>query len=286
MLQSLKDTVREPSGTKSAILLALKSQTGLHKAWVVVEAEEDVAVYEKYMQSGTTVVKTSVDSTGRRGYANVEIIVCEVKEEESKAHIMGIRDADYTRYNSEYVLPVNIFLTDRRDLETTLLEAESVKQALRTWVSTYDEAFATCIPLCRHLGYLRIYNEMADLSVTFHKNLRIAKYWDFSKHCIQVGWEQDITAKFVSLAEGKCSATDVSAFIVEKSLEVESDYDICQGHDILNLLSLVLIKKEYSEKSIMLKMIEAYSLDDFKATRLYANIKEWQGAEGVNVLVA
>ena len=48
----------------------------------------------------------------------------------------------------------------------------------------------------------------------------------------------------------------------------------------------MLIKKEYSEKSIMLKMIEAYSLDDFKATQLYANIKEWQITEDVNVLVA
>ena len=286
MLQSLKDVVREPYGTKSAILLALKSHTGLRKAWIVVEAEEDVAVYEHFMRPDTTIVKTSVDSTGRKGYGNVEKIVHDVKEEESRAHIIGIRDADYLRYKDGYVPPVNIFLTDRRDLEMTLLEAESVKQALRTWVSTFDEAYAKCILLCRYFGYLRIYNEIADLSVVFHKNLRPTKYWDFTKHCIQSGWEQDCTAKFVALAEGKCSDTDVSAFVDDKTLEVESDYDICRGHDLLSILSLVLIKKEYSEKSIMLKMIEAYSLDDFKATQLYANIKEWQITEDVNVLVA
>lgn len=286
MLRSLKDTVREPSGTKSAILQALKSPRGLHVSWIVVEAEDDVDVYRKFMHPESTIVKSSEDNTGRKGYANVEIIVQEIKKEELRAHIIGIRDADYLRYKDGYVPPVNIFLTDRRDLEMTLFEAESVKQALRTWVSTFDEAYAKCIPVCRYFGYLRIYNEIADLSVVFHKNLRPTKYWDFTQHCIQSGWEQDCTAKFIALVEGKCLDTDVSAFIAKKNLEAESDYDICRGHDLLSLLSLVLIKKEYSEKSIMLKMIGAYSLDDFMTTQLYANIKEWQNKEDINVLIA
>lgn len=43
MLQSLQNTVSEPSGTKSAIRQALMSPAGLRVVWVVVEAEEDVA---------------------------------------------------------------------------------------------------------------------------------------------------------------------------------------------------------------------------------------------------
>lgn len=286
MLQSLKDTVLEPTGTKAAIRQAMMSPAGLRVAWVVVEAEEDVAVYEKFMRPDSTVVKTSEDSSGRKGYANVEFIVREIKEEVPVAHIMGIRDADYSRYEEGFTVPDNIFLTDRRDLEMTLLEADSVTQALRTWAPDYDAALAKCISVCRHFGYLRIYNEMADLSVVFHKNLRPAKYWDFNQRCIVEGWEQDSMAKFVALAGDKCTAADVRAFITTHSLEGESLYDICRGHDLLNLLSLVLIKKEYSEKSIMHKMTEAYSLENFKATQLYANLKEWQDAEGVFALVA
>ena len=48
MLQSLQNTVSEPSGTKAAIRQALMSPAGLRVAWVVVEAEEDVTVYEKF----------------------------------------------------------------------------------------------------------------------------------------------------------------------------------------------------------------------------------------------
>ncbi len=286
MLLSLKDTVLEPSGTKAAIRQALMSPAGLRVVWVIVEAEEDVAVYEKFMRPDSTVVKTSEGSTGRKGHANVESIVREIKEEVPVTHIMGIRDADYSRYKEGYKLPVNIFLTDHRDLEMTLLEADSVKQALRSWTPDYDAALAKCIPVCRHFGYLRIYNDVADLSVVFHKNLSPTKYWDFNQHCIVEGWELDSTSKFLALAGDKCTAEDVSAFITTHSLEQESFYDICRGHDLLKLLSQALVHLQYKEENIMAKIIEEYSFDDFKTTRLYASILVWQNEEGVSALVA
>ena len=287
MLQSLQNTVSEPSGTKAAIRQALMSPAGLRVAWVVVEAEEDVTVYEKFMQPDSTVVKTSEGETGRKGYANVELIVSEIKKEVPVVHIMGIRDTDYSRYEEGYEAPANIFLTDRRDLEMLLLEAESVKQSLRTWAPAYDEAFSKCIPVCRHFGYLRIYNELADLSVRFHDNLRPNKYWDFKQQAVVASWEQDITEKFVELSAGGCTAQDVKVFITTQKLEDENLYDICRGHDLLNLLSLTLVDVQtYSVKAIMTKMTEAYSLDDFKATKLYSSIKTWQTTEGVTALVA
>lgn len=286
-MKSLKDTVCEPSGTQSAIRQALKSPAGLRIAWIVVEAEEDVAVYEKFMQRDSTVVKTSEDNTGRKGYANVEIIVRAIKEEEPRAHIMGIRDADYSRYKDGYSVPVNIFLTDRRDLEMMLMEANSVKQVLQDWIPNYDKALSKCAPVCRHFGYLRIYNDVADLSVKFHDHLRPSKYWDFRQQAMAIGWEQDSTAKFVALSEGGCTALDVTSFIATHELEEEKLYDVCRGHDILKLLSLTLVDVQtYSVGAIMAKMTAAYSLEDFKATKLYANIQAWQAAEGVTVLVA
>lgn len=287
MLQSLQNTVQEPSGTKSAIRQALMSPAGLRVVWVVVEAEEDVAVYEKFMQPDSTVVKTSEGETGRKGYANVEVIVSEIKQEVPVAHIIGIRDADYSRFEADCTVPVNIFLTDRRDLEMMLLEADSVKQSLRSWAPAFDEAFAKCMPVCRHFGYLRIYNEVADLSVKFHDNLHPNKYWDYQQQAMKATWEQDSTAKFVALSEGKCAATDVTAFITTHKLENENLYDICRGHDLLKLLSLTLVNVQtYSVDAIMAQMTNAYTMDDFKATRLYASILTWQTNERVTALVA
>lgn len=287
MLQSLQKTVREPSGTKAAIRQAMMSPSGLRMVWVVVEAEEDVAVYEKFMQPDSTVVKTSEGETGRKSYANVELIVHEIKQEVPVAHIMGIRDADYTRYKDGYEAPANIFLTDRRDLEMMLLEAESVQQALRSWTPAFDEAFAKCIPVCRHFGYLRIYNEATDMSVKFHDNLRPNKYWNYQQQAVKPTWEQDSTVKFVELSEGKSAVAGIKSFITTHKLEDENLYDICRGHDLLKLLSLTLVDVQtYSVEAIMAKMTEAYSIDDFKETRLYSNVYTWQVNEGVTALVA
>lgn len=287
MLQSLRDTFHEPSGTKSAILQAMRSPAGIRVVWVVVEAEEDVAFYEKFMRKDSTVVKTSESETGRKGYANVEIIVSEIKEEVPLAHIIGIRDADYSRYKGCDNVPMNIFLTDRRDLEMMLLEAETVKKELRVWIPAFDEAFAKCIPVCRHFGYLRIYNEVADLSVTFHKQLTPNKYWDYQQQTVKDSWEQECTTQFVELSDGCCTFADIKSFITIHKLLEENLYDVCRGHDFLNLLSLTLIDVQtYSVENMMTQMIKAYSMEDFKSTQLYASIQAWQTAEGVMALVA
>ena len=70
-------------------------------------------------------------------------------------------------------------------------------------------------------------------------------------------------------------------------IKIKNLYDVCRGHDLLKLLSLTLVDvKTYSVEAIMVKMTEAYSMDDFKATRLYASILAWQTSERVTALVA
>lgn len=287
MLKSLRDTVCEPSGTQSAIRQALKSPTGLRVAWIVVEAEEDVAVYEKFMQRDSTVVKTSAGNTGRKGYANVEIIVRAIKEEESRAHIMGIRDADYSRYKGNYSLPVNIFLTDRRDLEMMLLETESVKKALKDSIPEFEQVWNKCVPICRLFGYMRICNDLLGLDVRFRNILKTGLFWDYGKHSLMGKWEERCMDTFTSHTKGQYTSDQIKSFISGKDLAKESFYDICRGHDVLRLMSLTLVQEHlYSEEKIMAKMIEAYSLGDFKATKLYADIQNWQEKEGVFALVA
>ena len=287
MWSSLEDTVAEIPGTQSAILQSLNSPQGVNTVWIVVEAEEDFNTYNKFMHPEATQVKTSEDSEGRKGYGNVEKIVQEVKSLVPSAHIMGIRDTDYTRYEDGYEAPANIFMTDRRDLEMMLMEADSVKQALRAWAPTFDAALAKCVPICRHFGYLRIYNGLNKLFVSFHDNLKTVKYWDDNIHDLKQNWEQESTSKFVSLAEKDCSADAITEFVSTLSLDKEDFLDVCRGHDLIPVLSKALIRNHiYSEVNIMIKMTEAYTMDDFKATRLYASIQAWQTAEGVTALAA
>lgn len=72
---------------------------------------------------------------------------------------------------------------------------------------------------------------------------------------------------------GLCKA---GAFYLTHTFARESDYDVCQGHDTLQLLSLSLVDTAtYSQDLIWEKCFDAYTIDDFKNTRLYASLQAW-----------
>lgn len=288
MAGSLSSVVASPIFTKAAILQALKSDAGMRTAWIVVEAEDDYNVYNGFMDPSSTIVKTSEGDDGRRGYANVELIVTEIKAEEPATHICGIRDADFTKYeDTAHVFPANIFPTDRRDLEMMMLESATVQNALRTWAVQFDPALAKVTPVCRYIGYLRIYNHVKGLSCVFKDQLRVGRFWDFVAQDWVADWQNQYNTRFISLSAGRCDESMLNLFVEEKKLHVESIYDIIRGHDLLSALSLALINTNiFSPLNIMQKMIDAYSIDDFKTTRLYASIRAWQESEGVSVLAA
>lgn len=288
MAAALSSVVASPLYTKDSILQALKSDKGQKTAWVVVEAEDDYNVYQQFMDSSSTVVKTSEGDDGRRGCANVELIVTEVKAAMTTAHICGIRDTDYTKYEeTAHVYPANIFLTDRRDLEMMMLENGSVQTALRAWTNQYDSAITKITPICRCLGYIRICNHVKGLACVLRDKLRVSRFWNFDSQDWVAGWEMQIRVRFFGLSNGNCNETILNSFIAGKNLLTESFYDVCRGHDVLSALSLALINtNDYSPSKFMLKMRNAYSMSDFKTTRLYASLKAWQESEGIVALVA
>lgn len=284
MSKSLRYTVSDPIDTESAIRLALKTPVGLRVTWVIVEAEADVYVYGKFMLPDTTVVKTSVDDFGHKGYRNVEHIVCEIRNECPVAHIIGIRDADYSRYDPTSAKTDNVFLTDYRDLEMLLLKSDTVLQSLKDWVPDFGNVFPQCVSVCRHFGYMRICNAIYGLFVKF-RELRVSKFWDFGIQSVIADWQRRSTDKFIELAGSGLTVDGFKAFVIEKDLENEDSHHVCQGHDLISLLSLSLKNvKVYSEQAIMQRMMDSYGIDDFRKTQLYADILEWQDGEGVTVL--
>ena len=287
MAASLMSTVSMPDYTKASILMALKTPAGLRTVWIVVEAEDDVRVYGKFVNPDTTMVKTSTDSRGRKGYANVETVVTEVKDEVPKSHILGIRDADYSRYEVEtHCFPDNVFATDYRDLEMTLMKSDRVKTAFKKWTDRYDEVLAISEPICRFWGYMRIYNHIYDLSCPFHNKLKITKFWDFNAHALSGNWKEKSLSLFITLVGNHCTESSFNSFVSTHSLDSDDFYNICRGHDLLSILSLALVDvHSYSVEKMMTLMKDAYTLDDFRSTNLYGKIKAWQENEGVKALM-
>ena len=174
----------------------------------------------------------------------------------------------------------DLFVTDNRDLEMMLFAAPSVVSEMEMWASGFSQAWQRVVPVARHLGYVRICNHVNDYSCIIRATVKPGKLWDYNTHDFNPDWQSICS----SALEEVISKAELDVFIEENSLSYVSTYDICRGHDVVNLLSLALVRKEFTSKAITNKIIEAYAIEDFQRTNLYTDLLIWQRNRGVTVL--
>lgn len=283
-MSDLYDIVLEhPQMTRESLKFALQSESGLSKVWVVVEGKGDVAVFSRLFSSTTISVNQGVDDKGNGGYANVENVVGYVVSENSQANVFGIRDKDYTPYQTPpRAIPDNIFLTDRRDLEMMLAESPSVRSAFSS-VDRFDQAERKVMPVLRYLGYQRIYIGCHNMLCVFEDVVKVSKVWDYNSHDLFADWKRNCDDGLQ--AKMNVTQDQMLQFIEEKELEQENDFDICRGHDYVGYVSRALVDTaKYSEEYLYSTMYDNYSLQDFMGTNLCASILAWQNERGVVVI--
>lgn len=281
MDKSLRSNTNELVCTKAAIKMAMRSPAGSRVVWAIVEGKDDVDFYSRMLNKDAITIKISEGDDGRRGYKYVEMIVVEIVEEEINAKIFGIRDRDYTFFEfPTHVFPENIFVTDRRDLEMMLLESPSVVSGLEEWTSCFAQAWQKIIPVARYLGYMRICNHVNDYGCILRNSIKPGNLWDFGIHEFISSWK----SVCVSAMNAWISEKELEQFIIMKDLQAFSDYDICRGHDVIKLLTLALVRKEYTKDVITNKIINLYTYNDFQRTNLYSKIKSWGNKRSLKVL--
>lgn len=287
MAQSLRNSIQQPSHTKAVIKSAMRSPQGRLRVWCVVESEDDVKVYSKFFVENSVSVLPSEDEDGRCSCRNVESIVSDLYNEFPDPRLFGIRDMDYTYFDSSYVCPDNVFLTDYRDIEIMMLNSESVRNGLNSWNPTFNSVIEKSMESMRFMGYLRIFNDLKQTSCTFKGRLtKVSLVWDYSTHSLLHDYEDRVLNKFKENCKIDVSDEDVSNFIADMELDsIDLNY-ICRGHDVCRMISVMMIKREYSDtKEIFSKMVDSYSLDDFYKTGLYHSLRDWSEKRDLTFLI-
>ena len=282
-MADLYDTVQEPKMTRESLKLALQSDSGISKVWVVVEGSADVAVFGRLFSEATVSVRQGVNDKGNGGFSNVEDIVSYVSSENPEANIFGIRDKDYTLYQTPpKTFPNNVFITDRRDLEMMLSESTSVRDGFAA-IAGFDEAERKVMPVLRYLGYQRIYVDCHHLLCEFEDVVKVSRVWDFGTHDLVTDWKQNCDDALQERLNVRPS--QLERFVEEKTLEQESNYDIIRGHDYVGYVSRALVNTaKYSEDYLYKMMYDNYSMQDFSQTNLCNTIRAWQNERGVVVV--
>ncbi|MDE7347472.1 MAG: hypothetical protein K2N48_12135 [Muribaculaceae bacterium] len=285
MPQSLQSSVLQPSHTKAVIQASMKSTGGRQRVWCIVESDDDVEVFERFFLAPVVSVLPSTNEEGRRSYHNVESIVLDLYAEERNPQVFGIRDRDYTSFSAMYTCPANIFLTDDRDLEMMMLKSSSVIEDLRSRDPNFPANVSLSSDVMRFLGYLRIYNDVKQLSCTFKDNLtKVSLVWDNSNHYIYPDYKDRLFSKFQDINATAVTRAEFDQFIAENNLEDKTNYDICRGHDVCRLLCSIMIKKQFSNPKVIFQwMKDSYSFEAFQQTSLYHDLVDWSDNRGLTI---
>lgn len=275
----------------------LRSRT----TFVIVEGADDLAFYMRFFNRKVTSLyySTKLDANGDvkdGGCKELQRIVSNVLDDKRTDKVIGIMDTDYRKYKKGFTCPFNIFLTDYRDMEMMALSTSSVQQSLNGWIADYESQLDQIQPILRHAGTLRILNDIYQLGCSFKKKVKIDCVYDEQSHTIYPDWKKRYNSAFkegclknkkqkgfkkIAVTLNYCRA---QIHKTVRSYKEEDFYNICQGHDFMSLLSKCLVKTSvYSIENIWTKCFDAYTIVDFKQTKLYYSLHAWESKKGLSL---
>lgn len=260
------------------------------KVIVLVEGDDDIPVYEKLLIHSSTIVKAAPEGNGVRGCRYVELVTERIVSQKPNTALIGIRDADYTKWLPGYVLPTNVFRTDEHDMEMMLMRGVNLSQsldglkqgAMGIWIWVRDNI---CIPR----GQMRLLNDVLDLRCSFKDQARISNLWDFSHGSVRKGgWQTLMETDFIRNCNSqngvKFTPRAMRIEIAKLKLNNVPWYEICQGHDSVKALQYELNDSKINENIITKIIRDAYSVIDFHNTRLCNDLIMFSRKFGMNIV--
>jgi len=272
MLTSLSTASSPFKNALNTVPLAAKSLKGSKLVYIIVEDESDMLIYQKFFDFNCTHIFISCISDKENASGSclyVEKIVKTISQT-SSAFIIGIRDADYTTFDTNYSLPDNVFRTDARDIEMMLFECNEVTTEFNKKID-FQQYYNKTVTAARIIGYYRIFNDINKLGFSFKNQLNYSELLDKKSGDM-------IAVSFVSFSDvffadsENLTKDDLDNFI--KRIEHAPNSVVCRGHDVVTILANYL-RNKYTKKEIELTMAVYYSFDSFKETRLYRDIEKW-----------
>lgn len=247
--------------------------------FLLVEGSSDKVFYERFID------KSACELEIAAGKFRV-INVLEILEKSSFCGVLGIVDADFDRLESLSYNSPNLLLTDTHDLETMLINSPALNKIVREFGSEDKiakfgmDVRTVLVEAGRSIGYLRWISQRDRLELTFNG----IKYSKFIK-------EQSLQLDELELIKEVKNKSQMLSLdnkaILQRITEHKSDshdcWQVCCGHDLVEILSLGLrkaigtmkpseIEPDNLERSLRLAYEEVY----FRQTQLYANIRQWE----------
>lgn len=269
-MQSVQDS-QTPASFIDTIRLSLRHPAGNKKYWILVEGETDQKLYQKLIDGD----KTQVKAVSPKGIVSLRSILQTLLAESTESlqpikHVLGIRDADFLHLDGQQESQVNLFITDFHDAEMTMIACD---ETFKSWVSEYlseeldnfQQLRQQFLHALKFLSGLRWLNNLEDLTLNFDG------FYDES--CLNSNRQECIDKLAKRSLNGK---REVSVEEIDKLVaEVTDYYNLCNGHDMENLMSR-RVHGNYNAKRVGESLRLAYHKHNFASTQLYQSLIKWQ----------
>ncbi|MBD2312831.1 DUF4435 domain-containing protein [Desertifilum sp. FACHB-1129] len=242
-----------PEREATAIRLRRSTFSG---TFLLVEGSSDKIFYERFVdKTECTVITNSIPGKQRV----IEVLL--ILENSKFQGILAIVDADFDHLETPLHIDLNLIRTDTHDLETMLLQSPALDKVLAEFGS--EEKIAkfgrdireALLEAGMLIGYLLWISQLDKLNLTFNGIV-------FSRFINEQTLQID-EAKFIQEVKNKSQAPslnneDLQQRIANQRSKSHNPWQVCCGHDLVEILSLGLRKAIGSAKP---SDVEPYSLE-------------------------
>ncbi|OBQ36078.1 MAG: hypothetical protein AN485_12225 [Anabaena sp. MDT14b] len=251
--------------------------------FLLVEGSSDKTFYERFVDklSCELVITAGKPSSKQRA-----ITILEILEKSNFQGVLAIVDADFDRLQNIPDTSPNLLRTDTHDLETMLIKSSALEKVISEFGSEEKitqlnrDIREVLISVGVAVGYLRYISQSDGLNLTFEGIT-------FSKFIDEKNWQFN-EVKLIQEVKNKSQAFYLKDEDLEKRLITEKsnnqDYwQVCCGHDLVEILSLGLRKAIGTNKTVDVEANSlernlrlAYEVAYFYKTQLYLEIRKWE----------
>jgi len=266
-----------PSRVLNAIGLKLNVNNDL--IFILVEGDTDKRFFKKIFDTS----KVSLEITfGKQNLLEV-IELLHQNKLGRQVSFFAIKDSDFDRIHKKAEVK-NLYLTDASDTETTILTS----LVLNSILSEYGQdekiegknVLQILLDSAKILGSLRLINEREGLNLKFNE-LNFSKF--VNKPNLKIDIDEMIKTVFNNSKRQDLKIEDFKEKINQVLSQNHDLLQLCNGHDLVELLSISLTKLlgNKGQQDVKIETLESslrisYRFEDFKLTKLYASIIEWE----------
>ncbi|MDD1414379.1 DUF4435 domain-containing protein [Dolichospermum sp. ST_con] len=252
-------------------------------SFLLVEGSSDKVFYERFVNKLACHLEITA---GKPSSKQCAIEILEILEKSNFQGVLAIVDADFDRLENLPSKSPNLLLTDTHDLETMLINSPALEKVVAEFGSEEkisqlnQDIREVLLIIAISIGYLRYISQSDNLNLTFNGIT-------FSKFIDEKNWQFN-ELKLIQEVKNKSQAfalkdEDIQQWLNSKKINNHDPWQVCCGHDLVEILSIGLRKAIGTNKAVDVEpnnlersLRLAYEVVYFCKTQLYLEITLWE----------